>query len=471
MNNKFKQVLRNGTYTFSSNAVSFIINAFIVLIIPKMIGVSEYGYFQLYILLANYALYFHFGWCDGIYLRYVGSNYNELDKKMMSAQFWGIVRLSSCLFIVLLILTGLFFQDSNAIWVYSIACAVVFLVTPKTYTSVVMQMTNRMKNYSQIILFEKVTYVVILAIMLALGVRDYKILILSDVAGKFAALVTGVYHCRNIITVKPEVKIEYYLNETKKNISVGLFLLVSNLAGLLITGIVQFLIESKWSIEAFSKVSLTFNMSKMLMVVITAMSTVLIPALKHMNQDRLSQLYRSLRSVLMRGLGFMLAFYYPVRVVLSLWLPQYTDSLTYMALLFPMCLFESKTQLLINTYMKAMREERWLCLVNIITVGLSAAVSVITVLFMESLNLAILSIPYLLAFRCFVLEMHIGYKLHLKLLKNALLEIGLATAFITVSWFINSWLACILYLLFFVVYILFSKDDILNVYIFKESSR
>lgn len=461
MNENFKLLLKNGFYTFSSNATSFIINALIVLIIPKLIGVSEYGYFQLYILLATYALYFHFGWCDGIYLRYVGKNYNELDKKMMSAQFRGIVKLSMTLLIFLLILVRIFFHDFDKIWVYSIASIVVFVVTPKTYTTVVMQMTNRMKNYSQIVLAEKVIYALILAIMLLFGIRDYKVLILSDVMGKISALITGMYFCRDIIFEKPIIEKKDYVTETKNNISVGLFLLISNLASLLVTGIIQFSIEFNWGIETFGKVSLTFNMSKMLLVVITAMSSVLIPVLKHMNPKELSYLYKGLRSGLMLVLGLMLAFYYPIKVILSAWLPQYIVSLKYMALLFPMCLFESKTQLLINSYMKALRKEKWLCFANALTVGISAVVSVITVFQMENLNLAILTIPYLLAFRCFILEMYIGFRLHLKLVKNGLLEIGLASSFIFTSWFIEAWYTCVIYILFYLVYVFLTKEDII----------
>ena len=35
-------------------------------------------------------------------------------------------------------------------------------------------------------------------------------------------------------------------------------------------------------------------------------------------------------------------FYYPIKLILSTWLPQYADSLRYMALLFPICIYESK---------------------------------------------------------------------------------------------------------------------------------
>ena len=189
MNTEIKKISRNVVYTFSSNVTSFLINALVVLVIPKVIGVSEYAYFQLYLLLATYALYFHFGWCDGIYLINVGKKYDELDKEMLSSQFIGIVLMSAIIFVILSCGVLLFCDDTNKEWVYYASIAVIGIVTPKTFTSVVMQMTNRMKNYSQIVLAEKVVYAIILSVMLIMGIKDFKFLILSDCIGKLVSLI------------------------------------------------------------------------------------------------------------------------------------------------------------------------------------------------------------------------------------------------------------------------------------------
>ncbi len=461
MTDGVRKFLKNAIFTFSSNAASFIINAIIVLVIPKIIGVSEYGYYQLYVLLGTYVTCFHFGWCDGIYLRYVGQDYKDLDKKVLSSQFKGLFTMNTVTTIVLLLGIYSFVESKDKIWIYSIAALAVFVVTPKIYTSVVMQMTNRMKEYSQIILIEKVTYAVVLTALLMFGIRDYRILILSDLVGKILALMVGVYFCKDIVFCKERLCNKLaFKKETKANIFVGIFLLISNLASVLITGIVQFFIEFKWDISTFSRVSLTFNMSKMLMVVITAMSVVLVPMLKNMNEATMSYMYKRIRALLMLVLGAMLIFYYPLKILLSFWLPQYTLSLQYMALLFPMCLFESKTQLLANTYLKALREEKKLCLVNMISVGLSAVVSYVIIFIFENLNASILIIPYLLAFRCILLEIYIGKRLNIHVIKDAIIEVLLATVFIGLSWFINSPLSMLIYTICYLIYILYIRKEL-----------
>lgn len=463
MGNNIRLILKNGMYTLSSNLISFVVNALIVLIIPKLIGVSEYGYFQLYVLLATYALYFHFGWCDGIYLRYVGKDYKELDKKLLSSQFKGLALLTCIVSILLLIFIHFFVFDSEKIWIYSMATIVILFVTPKIFTSVVMQMTNNLKHYSEIVLIEKIVYSIVLSIMLLAGIRDFRLLILSDVLGKIAALFLGMHFCKDIIFTKIDKNsFREYFKESLINIKVGLFLLISNIASILITGIVQLSVESKWSIATFSKVSLTFNMSKMLLVVITALSIVLVPMLKHLDKNQLSYMYKNIRSLLMFVLGMLLLFYYPLKIVLSYWLPEYSDSIKYMALLFPMCLFESKTSLLLNTYLKAMRGERILCLVNVLTVLLSGFTAYITVFIFANLTLTIVAIPYLLMFRCLILECYIGKKLNLRLMKTAFFEVILATSFIYFNWNIDSLIATLLYLITYLLYLFFVRKELME---------
>ena len=88
MNTKAKTFLKNFSHTFAANAVTFLISALVVLVVPKRLGGDQYGYFQLYTLYTSYVGFFHFGWCDGMYLRYGGKDYHQLDKPVFITQFW-----------------------------------------------------------------------------------------------------------------------------------------------------------------------------------------------------------------------------------------------------------------------------------------------------------------------------------------------------------------------------------------------
>ncbi|MEH7250466.1 hypothetical protein V7114_27310, partial [Neobacillus niacini] len=69
MNIKAITFMKNFSYTLSSNLISMIISTIVILIVPKVLGVEDYGYWQLYLFYASFVGFLHFGWNDGIYLR------------------------------------------------------------------------------------------------------------------------------------------------------------------------------------------------------------------------------------------------------------------------------------------------------------------------------------------------------------------------------------------------------------------
>lgn len=83
MNNKAKILIKNFSFTLTSNIIAIAISTLVTLVVPKLIGVEEYGYWQLYLFYSSYIGFLQFGWNDGIYLRYGGFEYNKLDKKTL----------------------------------------------------------------------------------------------------------------------------------------------------------------------------------------------------------------------------------------------------------------------------------------------------------------------------------------------------------------------------------------------------
>jgi O-antigen/teichoic acid export membrane protein len=387
-------------------------------------------------LLATYILYFHFGWCDGIYLRNVGIDYQDLDKKKIATQFWGLVLLS-LIFVPIILLfiwnSSISFEKKYIFFFLSI---LVMAINPKTFISVLLQASNKMKEYSFLVISEKLAYFMILATMIFSGVRDFKLLILSDVIGKCFALMMSIYFCHNLLFRRIVFNF-IFIREMFVNIGVGIFLLVSNIASILITGITQLFIENHWSIETFSKISLTFNISRMLLVVITALGVVLVPYLKKIDATQYANIYTIIRTYLMTFLLGLLMLFFPLKHFISLWLPQYRDSLQYIALLFPMCIFESKTALLLNTYLKALRKERRLCFYNIISVLLSCVLSYLCVYLLNNLNMAVLCIPFVLAARSILLEIVLSKSIKINVIMSILQELIVVGLFMIISWNIN----------------------------------
>lgn len=459
MNSKIKRLTKNFSYTLSSNLIGLLISTLVVLIIPKLVGVKEYGFWQLYLFYSSYVGFMQFGWNDGIYLRYSGQEYSILDKKKFYSQF-----LSMILFQVL-IATLLFFYSYNSICdidrriiLYMVGFNLI-IMNSRSMLIFILQGTNRIKNYAQITLLDRIVYISLVFSFILIGIRDYRIMIAADIFGKFASLVYSIFCCKELVFRKiSEFKFDF--NEISTNIKVGIKLMIANIASTLIIGVVRFGIARTWDVSTFGKISLTLSVSNFMMLFINAMGIVMLPALRKTDYNKIKDIYLVLRNFLMVISLFILILYYPFKTLLSLWLPQYRDSLLYMAILFPIFVFEGKTALLVNTYLKTIRKESIMLKVNIISVITSIILTYISTQLFNNLDLTVVVLVTVLVFKSIISEIELTKVIGKAVSKDILLELSLITVFIFTGWYIDSWLSTLLYLLTYIIYVCVKNQDI-----------
>ncbi|WP_413307039.1 lipopolysaccharide biosynthesis protein [Bacillus sp. 1P10SD] len=459
LNNKAFTFIKNFSYTLSSNLISILISTVLILIVPKWIGVEDYGYWQLYLFYSSYVGFLHFGWNDGIYLRYGGKDYNDLNKELFFSQFWMLIVFQVLIGFVIIGVSATLSLDVNKLFILQMTALCMLLVNGRLMLIFILQATNRIKEYAHITLMERILYCCLILLFLLVGIRQYKVLIFADIIGKLVTLVYATYCCREIVFNKVS-SFYFNLRETVKNVSVGIKLMFANVASMLIIGIVRFGIERNWNVSTFGKVSLVMSISSLMMVFIDAVGIVMFPVLRRTNQDKLPMLYTTMRTFLMVPLLGLLIVYYPMKVILTVWLPQYSESLLYMALLFPMCVYEGKMALLINTYLKTLRKEKLMLTFNLASVVLSAILTILFTIMFKSLPLAIVSIVILLAFRCVLAEIFLSKIINVTVNKDIILELILTIIFILSGWFISSLLGVGLYLAAYGLYLLIQKKDI-----------
>ena len=451
--------MRNFSYALLSNLISLIISSLVVLVIPKVLGVNEYGYWQLYLFYLSYVGFLHFGWNDGIYLRYGGENYEELDKEKFFSQF---VLLAVCQFLIstIVVVLIIFFEPNpDKIFIYQVIGINIFFVNIKTMFLYILQATNRVKEYSFVTIVDRVLYFILIVAILLLKISNYRILIWADVFGKLVSMIISMFYCKEIVKTKLS---DFHLDiiETRDNISVGSKLMFANFASLLILGVVRFGIERSWDVSTFGKISLTLSVSNMMMIFINALGIIMFPILRKVDENKLPKIYEMLRDFTMTILFAILALYFPLRFILTIWLEQYADSLKYMALLFPMIIFEGKSSLLITTYLKTVRQEKIMLQVNAITVLLSVVMTITMTSLLKNLDLTILSIVVLLGFKCTLTELKLANFLSINVIKDIGLEWGLAIIFIILAWFFYSWQSIVIYLAMYLIYLYVKRKDV-----------
>lgn len=459
MNNKAKMFIENVQSMLIANGISFLISSIITFIIPKFLDVENYAYVQLYIFYTSYISYLHYGWVDGIRLRYGGIYYDDIDKPLFKSQIlmYSLLQVFVSFIVMLFILNGNFFGNRYITFLGVAFCMLIRL--PRLMPQYILEMSNRIKECANITMLERITYLILTLVVILIGKISVPLLLLCDLIGQVVSSLYSFWCCRDIFKSKV-APIKIALEEAKNNITSGIQLTIANISSLLIIGIVRQFIENQWNVEMFGKISLTISISNLLMVFIRAVAMVMFPALRRIDKEKLSTLYSQLRIGIMVPLLGLLISFYPLKVIISNWLPQYSDSLIYMSLLFPMCIFESKMSMLIETYLKTLRYEGILLKINILTVGLSFFISLVTTYVLHNLTLSVLSIVMLLAFRCILSEKILANRININVDLNIFMEIVLVLVFISSNWFIGGIYSLIIYAIFYFIYLLIIKKDL-----------
>jgi O-antigen/teichoic acid export membrane protein len=456
---KTARIIKNFSYAISSNLISLVISTLIVLVVPKILGLEEYGYWQLYLFYSSYVGFLHFGWSDGIYLRYGGEDYSNLDKKVFTSQFYLMFVFQSFIALMIVILSIFLLNNSDRMFIFAMVALNTIVVNVLSILLLTLQATNRIKAYAQINIISRVSYVSFIILLLLMGSRDYKLMIIADIVGKSLSLITAVYLCREIIgfrliTLKEGVK------ESLENIGVGINLMFANIASMLIIGVVRLGIEYGWDVTTFGKVSLTLSVSNMLMIFINATGIVIFPLLKKIHEKSLSNIYMVTRDILMIILFSILLLYFPMIYVLSKWLPNFADNLIFMALLFPISIYEGKMGLLINTYLKALRKERYILKVNLLVLSLSFVLTIVTTIILKNLNLAILTIFITISFRSILAEIYLSKIIDIKVIKDLGYELILSLLFILIGWYLEFAVGFVVYLAALIIYTFIKRKEI-----------
>ena len=460
---------KNISYTFISNVLSLLISTVIVLVIPKFIGVEQYGYYQLYVFYTGYVGVLAFGWYEGIYLREGGSYYKDLDKPLYSTQF-RLLGLCEVFIYLLIFICSLFIvDDKNKHFVIGCTCVVAVAMCLRWFITFILQATGRIKEFAIVTISEKIILVILAVLLILTGYTQFHLLICSNVLAVFVSLCIGIWYCKDLF-FSSCISIKNTVGEIKENISAGSKLLMSGLSSLLIIGVVRFEIERHWDISTFGKVSLSLSISNMVVTAINAISVVMYPTLRRTSQERLPEIYSVMRIILMGLIFGVLTMYYPMVKILSAWLPQYSESLRYAAILFPVCAYESKVSMLVNTYYKSLRMENVLMKCNMASLALSVVCTLISTVVLNSVTMAILSILFVLIFRCVICELFLSKRIPIHVTKDIIIEILMTIAFIISNWFFG-FLGMLAYILMYLGYLYIKKVDIKEAINFVRSMR
>jgi O-antigen/teichoic acid export membrane protein len=378
----------NFLYVLGSQVIVLISGFIKALVVPVLLGLSDYGYWQIYIFYTLYIGVFTFGYGDGLYLKYGGFKFDDLP--LCS------IRTANALYAAMLAvgaaaLVG--FAHSNPepqrqIVFFAVAANVVVLGI-NSNISLTLQATNQLKGYAVLNSADKIFFILALLALFQEDFRTFEYLIAVDLGAKLMvmAMLLQKYHK---LFIGPLVKLTDGVKEFAGSLSAGIQLLLANLSGMLVLGVGRIIIEYFGALDSYAYYAFAASLASVVLVSVTSLSIVIYPTLRRQPKDNYIGYFDKTNSAYFAFILLMLTAYFPAVAFIDLAASEYGPVIDFLNAIFTITVLEGKMQLVNNTYYKALRLERAMLVANMTSLLVATVLSVVGFMLTQS----ILAIAY-----------------------------------------------------------------------------
>lgn len=434
-------IKKNLAYAFSAQGVALLSSILMSLIVPKILAVEEYAYWQSFLLYAGYSGCLLVGINDGLYLRIGGQRYGDLDHAGIKAQMV-LVLILEFFFSALLIAFALLARLSAQFCLIAAALSIyTIVVNLANYLSYVFQAVNLTQIFSKAAIITKASFFIMIVAALVLGAGDYRVIVAFYIVSQCFSMVYLLYSGRQILQARFSFsgKNRDVLHATKIDIGAGMKIMISYYAGTFIIGFGRMLIEPNWDLATFGYYSFAVSLVSFVISFAGQVSMVLFPHIKRASKEAQKENFVKIRSILALFLPIAYVLYFPCCIFCEFWLPQYSQSLIYLGLLFPICIFDCRMSMLCVPYFKALRKENKLLIANVVAMCVSVVLSFFSVFLFHNLVLLAVSMLSGIVTRNLISEFNLARSFGLNLFPHSIRELLLAICFIFVVMIDGGW--------------------------------
>lgn len=373
-----------------SNLVSLFVSAGAIVLLPGILSVADFGYFQFYLLVASLAGFLHLGWADGVYLALGGARSDVLRSAEARSDWLRYASTQIVVSILLALVVWSIVPSGDRLFVWLAGAASVGLANLRVYIYMACQAVGLVSRYALFVLLDRIVFVLVAVALLGWSPLGFMGVIYADLAGRLVSL--GVALCSSSLSgpwLRSERRPECLAVE---HIRVGLPLMVANFAGQLILGSTRFMVDASMGIESFAALSFALSLASLGAALTSALGVPLFPRLRRLNEDEIRATYGIIRPRLGQ-VSLTVTLTFPVIVAgVTMFLPKYTHSIDLLAVLFPVVLYEAQVAIVYAPYLKALDRPVRLLLSNTVGVVLSVGLGVVACFALRDIRLAAMAI-------------------------------------------------------------------------------
>lgn len=432
-----------------SRVISLLSSVAVGFLLPKVLSVQDYGYLKIFTLYSVYTSLLHFGFVDGVLLKIAGKDYSELERKKMRSysRFFMVFEL----FISLIMMSvGVILLRGEYAFIMLVLALDMLFVNSTTYYQFVSQATRRFSEYSQksvLVSAVKLAFIGVLFTVYLISGNNvpYRIYLVGIVLLDLLMLIWYVWIYRDI-TFGMGYKIRSLKGEISDFFKIGIVLTVAYQTAHLVLALDRQFVSVLFSTEEYAVYSFAYNIVSMISTVISSISVVMLPMLKKAGKQYAVEHYKSSLIVVTVLIGISLLAYFPAQMFIMWFLPEYKESVEYIAIVLPSILLSSGISVVMFTIDKVMETVSAFFKNSVVALAMGFLTNLVAYTIFESrfsiscASLLTMAAWYLIEGRH--LKKVTGCAIHKEFIYTVLLTVG----FLSIVFLIDMvWLGAILY--------------------------
>lgn len=322
-NKAIKDVIK----VFSSNLVilfSGIITGFLV---PKFLGIEQYALYKTFGLYISFVGILHFGFIDGIYIKYGGIKLEEIPKEDLKTEWLFLILMQ--IFIVLIGVCFSFYIKNMILFFASISILPINLTN---FYKFIFQATGKFGIFSKInVLQPFLWFVSVLILIFILKNKNYSLFILMQIITLYFIFLILVFTSINNSLKK--VKINKLISKNNfSNIKIGIFIMIGNLSGIFFYSMDRWFVKILLTVKDFAYYSFAISMMSMVLILISSVAMTFYPMLVH-EQNNPNLIGKLKKYLLILG-SIAASSYFILEFIVTRFLNNYIPSLDIISILF-----------------------------------------------------------------------------------------------------------------------------------------
>ncbi len=327
------------------------------LLLPLAMSVDDFGYYKVYTLYLTYCGLLHFGFVDGMLLRFGGREYESLDKKKFKTylRVFMLLELISCAAIIIISLIFLHGNMRLIIMGVSVSMILNNMILFYQYLS---QATSRFKEFA--ILKGTNALLILLSVLVFMSHKhftgqdtDFMTLIAVLIMISMVILCCYLWIYRDI-TFGKSLPLSEVTTDFIDMIKAGIIMTLAYEASRLVLLIDRQFVSVLFDIDVYAKYAFAYNILSCFTALIIGVSTVLFPKFKKLPQEEvIGSFADSMRNMTLLVTASLVA-YFPICLIVRVLLPAYIDSIVYFQIIFPALALSASITIMVFTFYKVL---------------------------------------------------------------------------------------------------------------------